>query len=41
MDIIAQGILLLETNRQERTVTSSHANLMGLTQENEILLADV
>ena len=41
MDIIAQGILLLETNRQERIATSSHANLMGVTQENEILLADV
>lgn len=41
MDIIAQGILLLETNRQERIITSSHANLMGVTQENEILLGGV
>lgn len=42
MDIIAQGILLLETKRQARILTSSsHANLRGVPQENKILLGGV
>lgn len=35
---IAQGILLLEAKRQERILTSSHAKLMGVTQETKFSL---